>query len=114
MPLSTRFRFANLAASRSAKQIASDYEALHFACALVNCEYSGIAVVAFNVTFARVSEAAVNLYSFVGDAICHLAGIELGARGIGAKARCAEATRGFAAQFLFPHTSGLEGEHSSR
>src|SRR5882724_5499021 len=58
------------------EQIPRDDHALDFAGAFVNRDDAGVAVHAFDIGFARIAEAAVNLHGFVRDAVGHFACVE--------------------------------------
>src|SRR5690348_14249476 len=77
----------NPRASLCLQQLARDDGALHFASALVNRNHAGVAIIALDVAFARIAEAAVDLHGFVRDAIHHLAGVKFRARRERARAR---------------------------
>src|SRR5665213_2745061 len=69
------------------QQIARDDHALNFAGAFVNGDDASVAIHAFDVRFARIALAAVNLNCFVSHAIYHFSGIQFCARGERAKSR---------------------------
>src|SRR5205807_7812318 len=71
-------------AAARGQQIAGDDHALDFAAAFVNGGDARVPIHTLNVGFSRIADAAMHLHSFVHDAVHHFAGVEFGARGVGA------------------------------